>query len=162
MIAAPSLQISYDDFWSGDDAILQPPTLPDAMPVAEKQKAMQAYVNALRVARETGDWQAILSARGEPTRFRFRQIAGDVARKLTDIARTGKASETNALVFRCALLEIVGANGFPNFKTAVDRDYVSLGPIAPVAVTNLLDAVSPEIVNELAACVVSRINLPPS
>jgi hypothetical protein len=162
MIAVPSLQNSYDDFWSGDDAILQPPASQETTPVAERQKAMQDYVVAIRVARETGDWNAIMSGRGEPTRFRFRQISGDVARKLTDIARTGKASETNALVFRCALLEIVGAAGFPSFKTAVDRDYIALGPIAPVAVTNLLDAVSPEIVNELAACVVSRINLPPS
>ncbi|TXH41025.1 MAG: hypothetical protein E6Q97_38475 [Desulfurellales bacterium] len=160
MISVPSLQKTYDEFWSDDDAIIKP-QLTGLESDKERQEKLAAWATSLRIARETGDWSGILSGNGEPTRFRLRIIPGDVARKLFDYNSNDRLAEVNALLVRAALVEIVGAHGFPDFKPTKDPDYANLGPIAPVAVTNLLDAIDRSIVNELAARVVARMTLPP-
>lgn len=146
MIRPPSQQHEYDLFWSGDDAITKPAT--DA---TDEERAL--FVHRLEVARDTGDWSQIIS--GEPTRFRMRQVPGDVFRKLTDLSGKLGVFSLNHLIVRAALVGVSNLHGVRDVRLIVDEEH-GLGRIAAPDIPNLLDAIDVGIVNELANEVARR------
>lgn len=161
MIRPPSNQRTYDEFWSGDEAFLQPPTKPaagaDDAELAAHAEQLEAHERKVKVARETADWAPLIIEGGEPTRFELRVLPGDVFRRIVDMWQGNDigSAEANLLLLRAALVGVVNL-GKASVTLAPDRQYPRLGPIADVSVPNLLDRVNPGIVAELATSIRTR------
>ena len=136
MIQVPTNIGNYTDCWAGDSALLKDE-------------------NLVRIARETGDWSALIVEGQTPTRFTMRVIPGHVFRKIADSA-LGEV-ERLSMLFRASCTAISGLEPF-KFTTVKDRDY---GVLASVDVTDLLDSVNINIVNELGSAAMNRSFLRP-
>jgi hypothetical protein len=132
----PSVQQPYDDYYSGDPAFEQP-----VDPVK------------LERARETGDWSPLLIEGKAPTKFVMKPLSGDLKRKLHDRMKAGTIglAETMSIAFRAAVVSI--ENFSAPFQPVTFADY---GKVAPVDVTNDLDAIDLAIVNELGSEALNR------
>lgn len=150
MIALPSLIKPYDFFWSEDPAIVRIP---------DDESELTTYHAKIKAARLTGDWSEVLVFGAQATRFRLRQIPGDVLRTLLDL-ESGNAA-LSALWVRASLVAIVGLEGLKDFSPSVDTTYPKLGKICPVSVLNTLDQISLSIVGEIALYVMGQTFLPP-
>lgn len=123
MIRPPSLCKKYDAFFSGDEAFKQPPPAPreptssasDA-DRAEYEKELKAHekrvedhVHAWKVARETGDYGALLSGDGIPTKFVMEPMSSDTWAVLIDMVQSKAIGdkELSVLSFRAALVDVV-------------------------------------------------------
>ena len=140
MFAVPSLQRPYT-LCSSLDPALDLPEVPDltgdAKPedVATRDALLKERRHALKVAQDTGDWNAIVKSGEKPTMFHMRPIhgatltwlLGEVNRKtLTD-------DEGYELAFRLAVKEIENFNGkkleFVRDDGHVMADPKSLAPL---------------------------------
>lgn len=146
MIRPPSNQNHYDMFWSGDPAFVQ---LDDNPTDAQKEEHTRKW----RIARETGNYGGLLIEGMQPTRFVVRPLPGDCNRKLIDRMFAGRIGglELNALVFRAALVDVVG---FGDFKVKMVES--EFGPIASHEITNALDESARGCVNELGIEILNR------
>jgi hypothetical protein len=150
MLRPPSIQRQYDEFYSRDPALLQPP--PNATP-----KELEDHATKIRVARETGDWTALLVAGETPTKFVMRPLSGALFRRLSDrmIMRRIGPAELNAYAFRAALVEI------PGWPTKLEREQVEdFGSLVAVDLVDELEHIDPRIVTELGAEVIRRARGP--
>lgn len=163
MIRPPSNIGTYDEFYSKDPDIRQPKPrsfFDDVNEIAAdmtrdemaRQDAIEVE-NLIRVARETGEWQPLISG-PSPTKFVMRVIPGSLFRKLLD-ANYGSA-EFSAMTLRIALTDIVLA-GY-KFKTC---NHPTFGKIADESVIDVLDAIDMGIVNELSMAAIQRVHLRP-
>lgn len=80
MIKPPSLQSTYTLVWSHDPALLLPehvddPALSEKQNAEAKDKADKERARLLRIARQTGDWQAIVKPNEAPTFFSFGHLS---------------------------------------------------------------------------------------
>ena len=93
MIKLPSLQHSYSLVWSRDPALSlewyeDSPDLAPEQNAEARAKVDNERARLLRVAQQTGNWQAITKPGEQPTAFTFRQIdERDVARIHGDAER---------------------------------------------------------------------------
>jgi hypothetical protein len=119
MLRLPSVQFEYTLVFSGDPA-LNLPEVPDlaeeeADPavLAKHKELATERGRLLRVARETGNWGALLHAGAEPTMFQMRPIHGMALVYLSGEATRGQfvKAETVALAFRLALMRIDNLGG---------------------------------------------------
>lgn len=135
MLRLPSLQKEFAFVYSGDDALVQPP---------EDAAARADYDHKLTVARETGDYSALLLEGRQPSQFILRPIPGDALRRLFDGAGKLGNNTLASMSFRLAIVRVVDLAGV-EVKHEVDKN---LGRIATVGVVNALDSIDPAIVNE--------------
>lgn len=98
---APSLQRDYALVYSGDPAL----ALPDDA---------EARTTALRVARETGQWQSLIVTGAEPTLFYVRPLAGQALTWLQGEWQRERLSEAEVyeLVFRTCLARVTNLGDF--------------------------------------------------
>lgn len=157
MIRPPSVQRTYQAFFSGDPAIVQLPA--DATDDQRKEHA-----HRLKVALETGDWGPILSGEGDPTRFTLRFVPGDIFEKIIDRAILPNDSqlrigprEYGTLLVRAALIEVSNAG---DLQIKFDK-HPWLGRIASAETVNELYAIDRRIIGELAEYVQERQTLDP-
>lgn len=166
MIRPPSNISTYDEFYSKDPDIRQPKPrsffdnaevhpgmhIDSARDEMTRKDAIEVE-NLIRVARETGEWQPLITG-PSPTKFVMRVIPGSLFRKLLD-ANYGSA-EFSAMTLRIALTDIVLA-GY-KFKTC---NHPTFGKIADESVIDVLDAIDMGIVNELSMAAIQRVHLRP-
>ena len=160
MIRLPSLVRDYDLVWSGDSAIRQPPTL-SAEPTDAEKAALADYEQAIKVARETGNWASLVLENQVPAKFVMRQVDRNAWRALADLWALPKDNPRRigdhsmlALVFRLALKNIAGVEGL-EVRRAVDSHWG--WDMALPEVVTLLDMVDPSIVTELGGIVLQKI-----
>jgi hypothetical protein len=149
MLRLPSAQKTYDDFYSGDPALVQLG--------ADASKAQhEERVRKLAIARKTGDWSEFRIEGQLPTKFGMRLIGSEPLRKLRDLhEKDGLTNVWAALCFRCALVDVTNLGDFSVRRSIVDR-YPELGAIATEDVCTVLDGIDPDIVNELGVAAFVR------
>lgn len=161
-IRTRSLQHEYDEFWTGDEAFQQPPKEPDVSreknpPAWEAHdKALAEWQRRVRVARETGNWEALrIDGAPDPTRFVLKPIPGNLFRKLVDDVTNGAIGGTEAmtLMLQLALVDVVNLEGVKDVGRTKHPRY---GDMATVQVPNLLDKIDPTIVGELGSAIRDR------
>ncbi len=140
MIRPPSNIRAYDDFYSGDPAIIQPEV--DATP---EQRAERDRL--IRVARETGDWAPITVSGQQPTKFVMLPSSGDAYRTMIDSMSSDKYGhfKMSQIAFRLAVKAIENFGNLEVKRNESER----YGEIATVKVSDALDAVDKKIVTEL-------------
>ena len=137
MIRPPSNQSHYDEFWSGDPAFVQP-----------------ANQEAVRRARETGDWRELLIDGQVPTKFVLQPLKGHQHRWIADQAasRAIGPAQAHQLAFRCALVDVVNFGDVKVKKT----NHAALGQIATTDIPDVLDSITTEIVSEIGDLIFAR------
>lgn len=156
MLRLPSLQNRYDEYWEGDPAFVQPPAPAADSATPDERKATDKLIadHARRVelARDTGDWRALLAGDEVPFKFVLRPLRGETYRKICDDAVYGRIgpAEHAALLVRCALVEF---DGEPIKSLEAHPRY---GKIAPAEFTDRLDALDTRIVRDLATAIEKR------
>jgi hypothetical protein len=137
----PGNQHRYDVFWSGDPAFIQGT---DA-----------EHTRKLEIARETGDWSALLIQGLVPTKFVCRQIPGELKRRIMDRFSAGKigGQELDALLVRLAVVDVVNLGDF-KLGFAADDDW---GRLATHALPDVLDEHAPGAVADLAVQIFNRM-----
>ncbi len=150
----PSLQKTYDDFYSGDPAFEQAPVDPPENATPEDAKYIEdaqiEHGRRIRVARETGNWSSLLKTGGNPTKFVMRPVSGSVFRALMDRLSAGKFGvlSLQQLLFRAAIVNVV------NLDEGVDAKVETvtlegIGTIATADIADRLDSLDKGIVREL-------------
>jgi hypothetical protein len=157
-IQPTSIQRNHDEFWSNDPAIVQPPEDPPADAddkVKEAHKAtVTEWLRQIDTARETGQWDPILVAGMHPTKFTLRPIPGQALRAIHAKMERGELDtwrQAAPIAFRACIVKI--ENPSITFKPEKSDEY---GMLAPVAITDRLDAVDMGIVTELGMLCLSR------
>jgi hypothetical protein len=159
MLRLPSVQDQYEDYWSGDPALVQPPQHPGekASPedIAKWESAIREHADKIRRARQTGDWSDLIRPGETPTKFVMRQVDGEQWRYLLDeSAREDEHQMGQAkfwhYMFRCAVVSVKNLGKTVNEKQVKDKRHPALGLIAPADIPNLLDQIDGSIVTELA------------
>jgi hypothetical protein len=146
VIKPPSAIKEYTLIYSGDDAL--------ALPDDPSERA-----NALRVARETGDWSRLITPGMQPTLFHMRPVSGTLYDWLAGEWRRRRLvdSEAYALAVRLALRRI---ENFGDHKVIVENEAPNL---ATVAIIDALYDVrgGRELMTELGALVLERAQASP-
>lgn len=167
----PSLQREYDDFWSGDPALLQPPMPPDETASDELKKAWLAEITAhaelLQRARESGDWTPLFLAGQNPTKFTLRPLPAHAYALLADMSKKYTAegvrvhndNELTALAFCIAIVRVTNL-GAAKIKTARHPDF------GQIATTSFFDDVGLEagtalkVTQEIGGAAIARAARP--
>lgn len=146
MIKPPSQQFPYTLIYSGDPS-LNLPSDP-----AEKAKALE-------VARETGDWTAIIHAGETPTLFTVRPITGALFDWMMSEGRRRDVSdpEMHVLALRVALVKVEGF-GDAKVETAPagHEDEFRIATMKIIEALYAVDGVGRDVVQELGAIVWKR------
>lgn len=155
----PSNQKPYDLYWTGDPALLQPPTEPaedaDSTVKARYSRDKADYDLKLKLAYERGQWDELVIPGRAPTKFVMHPVRGTLIRRLADRmlgGRIGKA-EMKQLAFRMAVESIENCDEFELGEPIVDREY---GAMAAESVADFLDGIDLDIVTELGGIVIKR------
>lgn len=121
MFLPPSVQKEYALVFSGDPAL--------ALPSDEKERD-----NALRVARETGDWSGLIKPGQLPTLFTVRPLSGSMITWLGSQRSRNRLSGQEAceLAFRLGLRKI---DNFGDFEIEFEREGAQV-----LAAVTVLDA----------------------
>lgn len=147
MFRAPSLQHEYTLVFSGDPAL--------DLPVDEAERE-----TALRVARETGNWEPILKQGQIPTLFHVRQLTQSSARWLGGEIRRRRLEpgEISVLALRLALRRVDNFDGH-----RVRHEQIDDQELATIATIDMLFEVDPSnldigrtLVDELGSLVLQR------
>jgi hypothetical protein len=155
MIRPPSLQKHQDDFYSGDPAFIQLPG--DA---TEAQRVEHAH--RWKVARETGNYSALLVEGQHATKFTMQPIKRNDWRAFADRAslpfdssrRIGNAV-LPSLLFRMSVVSISGLD--IEIKRYPHREWDGWD-MASVDVIEMLDSIDPRIVTELGELAFTRMS----
>ena len=126
----------------------------------------------LRVARQTGDYSAILKPGETPTIFVVRQIPASEWLKLDAAIAKVEAQHADQpetlmrasfyMICRYAVIRVEGAAPpEATMAAAVDPDFPEIGPIQPVAFADLFTG-NDRILREIAEVVVERRHTPPN
>lgn len=156
MIKPRSLTKETTWIWSQDPAL-------DTPPADAPDEARDVWIDRLRIARATNQWDGLIKAGEKPTRFSVRIIPGTYWRALLDSFAVGKygPSSIAAMSVRLALRsvsDLIDAEGRP--VNVEFSDISGFGPCAKQAVVDVLDSFSPAIVIELADFIAERQNQP--
>lgn len=168
MFKLPSIVKEYSAVYSGDPSLVQAPTRPEGKAATDEtieqfEKALKEHEHRLNVARETGDYSALLiEGAGEPTLFQMRQLTADAFAYLIGqvYPREGNIA-TNALAFRFALRSVSNL-GEAKVKI-VEHD--KLGPIASLSFfdkAGMPAELAMSIATELGDLVLDKARLRPS
>lgn len=134
-------------FFSGDPAIIPVPADPEKRPERER---------LLEVARDTGDWTAIVLPGERPARFVMRPLTGNVYREIADAREAGKirSGKLAQFAFRAAIQNVIDPElGDVSIKfEPTDR----FGEIATVACADFFDGIDLSIVTELGGYAMRR------
>jgi|SRR5687768_10725654 len=142
MIVRTTLSQGFELVWDGDPAL---------------DREASDFENALRVARDTGDYSTVTKPGAQATVFAFKAIRGMRLRALLDRSGQVGAATAAALAFRMALSGIKNTSGdWPAVKLSTDGAWSDLGPMCSDDVIAALDDVNPIIVQELGAVVLTR------
>lgn len=151
MIRPPSNQKPYDDCYSRDPAFA---------PLPEKPTDEQIELRArqVRIAREQGDWSALVVEGVPPTVFTFKPLRGNVYRKLIDKGASGRIGglELSQLAFRAALVDVSNLGIEHKIKFGLDETHDDLGPIASRDLADLIDSSDVRIIGELGGEILRR------
>lgn len=164
MIRFPSLQKTYDDFYTGDAAIIPRPEAPSTSASTEEIEAYQAALKEwgtkIKAAKETGQWGPVLVPGGVPTKFVMGQVDRNAWRSIVDRMQLPEENklhigltQLSSLLFRLAVREV------PGIEVKVTR-YVDEQwgwEMAQPELVTLLDMADPKIVGELSAGVWQRL-----
>lgn len=166
-LRAPSLQSSYDDFFSGDPALIPQPVEPvadaDSKAKAAYKAAVEEYLTKLRVARDTGNWAEILVGTDQPARFVMKPLTGSAYRAIVDASSSDKAGPgvLNQIAFRACITKVVDS-GLPASDVIVKRVRDPLfGELATATIADYLDAIDVRIVSELGGEAMRRVTIGP-
>lgn len=115
MIRPPSLIEPYSVFFSGDDAIIQPPDPPaegaTKKAIAAYKKALEEYAVKIRAARQTADWAPVTVEGKHPVKFLLRPMPFEgfaVVMGMRD--RQEPVEDIALLAARLCLVEIEGVD----------------------------------------------------
>src|SRR5690349_2544706 len=117
MFKLPSVVKEYSAVYSGDPSLAQPPASVDAdassEAVAKHETAVEEHAHKLKVARETGDYSALLAeGAGEPTLFQMRPLTADAfAYLIGQVYPNDGVIAANVLAFQFALRSVVNLPG---------------------------------------------------
>lgn len=164
MIRPPSAQRPWDTFYSLDSAIIQPPAIPDGELTEEQQAEIKAaiadYRAKIKVAKETGDWRAIVVDGQVPTKFTMAQVDRNVWRAVVDRMQLPTNShryigpaQASAVVFRLAVKAIAGWDAFERLPDPLWDNWT----MAPAKIVEQLDEIDQRIVAEIANDVFLRL-----
>lgn len=148
MIRPPSLQRTYDDFFSGDEALRRGATPEEKTEIAR----------LIKVARETGDWRPLAVEGKQPTKFTFKPLSGDVYRTMVDMltAREIGAAKMPQIAFRAAFSAVSNLGIDLDADQSKKVNHPKLGELASTQLTDLLDGCDVSIVTELGGEVLRR------
>lgn len=166
MIRLPSLQKPYDAIFSGDGALKQPPAKPvkdaDDTTIAKYKAEYADYLATLTSCQETGDWTPLLLEGQVPLKFVLQQVDRNIWRSLVDRAALPASNSRHvglgsilALLFRLAIVEIVGAEGI-RVRREPDPAWDGWTMAQPEIVT-ILDAANQNIVSEIGGSIYRRL-----
>lgn len=115
MIRLPSLQEPYSAFWTGDDAIIQPPDPPaegaSKKALAAYKKAFEEYATKIRAARQTADWAPVTVDGKHAVKFLLRPMPFEVFAVLIGMRDRQEPVEDIALLAaKACLVEIDGVD----------------------------------------------------
>jgi hypothetical protein len=165
-IRPPSVQREYDDFWSGDPAIKQPPQPPPENASDEERdryiKSVEDYVKAIELARETGDWRPLIIEGETPTKFTLRPLPAKAYTLLADMSTSGAQTRNQvaALAFQCALARLsnLGKAELKQVRHAELGLITSLSFFDDVGVPA---AIALQIIQEIGGAAIARAARPP-
>jgi len=143
MIKPPSIQSDYTLVYSGDPSL--------ALPTGERERE-----KALEVARETGQWAALIIDRESPTLFHVRPIFGRTLDWMISEIRRRQMSGAESAVLALKL-GLRSVEGFGDHR--VDFEHVEGHQIATDKIIDALyaiDGVGRDIVQELGGVVLAR------
>jgi hypothetical protein len=165
VIRPPSLQRSWDEYFTGDPAIFQPPPPPpdDASDEIKKahKEAIEQYIAKIRSARETGNWMPVVVEGQIPTKFTLHPVDRNIWRAIMDRAVLPSSNPRHigevtlhALLVRLSLRNITG------FEQKIERlpdpnwdNWV----MAQASIITTLDEIDPRIIGELGSSVFRRL-----
>lgn len=154
----PSLQRTYDEYWSGDPAFEQ-------LPENATDKQRQEHQKRIDSVRETGNWPSLVVEGGSPTKFVMQPIDRNIWREIVDRGSLPADSERRignhmlaALLFRLALVQI---ENLPGVEVKRTRDPKWGWMMAHGEVVTLLDDYDPAIVGEIGGAIFGRLTGPP-
>lgn len=123
MLRPPSLQHEYTLIFSGDPALV--------LPEDPEERA-----NALRVARETGKWDALIQAGQQPTMFHVRPLPQSTFRWLI-----GEATRRNLQGFEMTILALrLALRRIDNFGTHSGKVQLEKNDEQQLAKIDVIDA----------------------
>jgi hypothetical protein len=151
----PSNVVAYDDFFSADPAIVQPPK--ERTTEQSLKELLDEHARKLVVARETGRWEDVTVPGRTPARFKMQPLTGNVRREILDaIERRGIGSHRAAqIAFRVAFKGVTDPELGDTVKLELE-DTDRYGKIAAIAVADFFDRIDPQIVTELGNEAVRR------
>lgn len=169
----PSLVGTYDLIYSSDDALDRPadsdqPELADGETAAAFRARYELWAGPyvewerkLKVARETGDWTALLIPGQEPTRFKIRQVPAEVWTKVDSVAKAEGWSNTErvAWLFRLFVVDVTNVPADRGWRMTRTR-HPKLGDVAGVELVNLFTGVELVMVEIVEAAAERRSSLP--
>lgn len=169
MLRFPSLIKSYDTYCSCDPAIKQPPAAPAASASDADKEAyalsLIEYVTTLNAAHDTGDWSALILPGEQPTKFVLQPVDAEDFRELRDLAGLDGSNpqrigdhRAQALLVRMALVDVPG---IPDLKAKRSPHPKYGWTMAQAEVIQILDALNPRIVGELAGAILRRVTARP-
>jgi hypothetical protein len=161
----PSLHKTYETFYSGDPAFVQPPAAPAVDASDEDKAAYEAAITDYRAkytaAVERGDWSALAIEGQQPTKFVLGQVDRNIWRAIID---RGMLDESNprhiglitmfAVLFRLAIQSIPASP--IEIRRRADDDWNGWVMATPDVVT-ALDELDPQIVGEIGAGIFRRL-----
>lgn len=153
MLRLPSVQKTYDEYYTGDPAFVQLDDNASADARAEHERK-------LKLARLTGNWSDLLvEPTAKPTKFGFRIIPSEMRRKLVDMIGASENARLSlewiALCFRGAIVDVANLGDVRVAKVK----HPEFGVIASTDICDLLDGIDPQIVNELGLRAWERSNV---
>lgn len=155
MIRPPSLQRPQDDFYSGDPAFIQLPR--DATDAQHAE-----HTHKWKVARETGNYDALLIPGQQATKFTMAPIKRSDWRALADRARLPYDSSLRigeivlpALLFRMSVVSVSGVD--IEIKRYPHREWGGW-EMASAEIVEYLDSIDPRIVAEIGDLVFARMS----
>lgn len=162
MIRLPSIQEPYSVFWSGDDAIVQPPD-PPADGASKKvlnayKKALEEYFVKIRAARKTGDWSAVRVEGKQPVTFLLRPMPFEAFAVITGMReREEPGEDVLLLAARVCLVDVEGVDVEVDFE-----QHKRFGKVAALSTFEKFGtAQGTRIAAELGALAIQKANADP-
>ena len=148
MIKPPSVQKTYDAFYSGDSAIV---SLPDE--ASDEQRADLA--KRIERALQTGQWADVVVPGEQPTRFTMRPLGGEIAGELYAMLRDARSQREQYVVWSLAFrLSIIDVKGLTD---AGEVDFVVHPSFGRIATTAFLDRAG--LKGDLGAAIITELGL---
>jgi hypothetical protein len=156
----PSLQHRHGVIWSGDPALSRPKKDATATE-GEHAKALAAWEERFRVARERGDYASVVLPDQQPTIFTVAPMPRSMRDAVLDGVAQGRIGWNGVatLVFRLCVVSIDHLGQKLEIKT--ETDPITKKPGITVDIIDELDAAAPGCVPEIGLYIFQRGGEPP-